>query len=86
MRRVLFENEAFEEFTAWASESTKTFERLARLIEEAARRTPFVGTGKPEPLKHQFKGCWSRRIDGEHRLVYTVSDEFITIIACREHY
>ena len=85
MRRVLFENEAFAEFTAWSSEIPKIFARLTRLIEEV-RRTPFVGMGKPEPLKHQFKGCWSRRIDGEHRLVYRVSDEFITIIACREHY
>jgi len=85
MRRVLFENEAFAESTAWASENPKIFERLTRLIEEV-RRTPFVGMGKPEPLKHQFKGCWSRRVDGEHRLVYRASDEFITIIACREHY
>jgi toxin YoeB len=42
--------------------------------------------GKPEPLRHQFKGCWSRRIDQEHRLVYRVTDEAITILSCRDHY
>lgn len=50
------------------------------------RREPFVGIGKPEPLKNQLKGFWSRRIDEEHRLVYSVSDTTILIVSCRDHY
>ncbi|MFZ0749897.1 MAG: Txe/YoeB family addiction module toxin, partial [Pyrinomonadaceae bacterium] len=50
------------------------------------QRDPFRGIGKPEPLKHELKGCWSRRIDQEHRLVYQVKDEKIRIVACRYHY
>jgi toxin YoeB len=56
-----------------------------RLNTESAR-SPFTGTGKPEALKHELKGCWSRRIDHEHRLVYKVTDEQIVILACRYHY
>jgi toxin YoeB len=55
------------------------------LIQEAARE-PFRGTGKPEPLRHQLKGYWSRRITEEHRLVYRVTDEEIFIASCRDHY
>jgi len=49
-------------------------------------RTPFSGTGKPEPLKYEMSGYWSRRIDSEHRLVYKVTDDAIIIIACKNHY
>jgi toxin YoeB len=56
-----------------------------QLIKEV-QRTPFEGTGKPEPLKHELKGCWSRRITQEHRLVYEVKGETIRILACRFHY
>jgi len=55
------------------------------LIKEV-QRTPFAGTGKPEALKHEFAGCWSRRIDDEHRLVYEVKGDKIRILACRYHY
>ncbi len=48
--------------------------------------TPYQGIGKPEPLKHEYAGCWSRRIDGEHRLVYRVEDDLIIIVQCRFHY
>ncbi|HEV7404676.1 MAG TPA: Txe/YoeB family addiction module toxin [Chthoniobacteraceae bacterium] len=58
---------------------------MAKLIQEAARE-PFRGTGKPEPLRHQLKGYWSRRITEEHRLVYRVTDEEIFIASCRDHY
>jgi toxin YoeB len=65
-------------------------ERINRLIEEA-RRTPFTGLGKPEPLKGEFAGFWSRRINGEHRLIYRVAghagaDQRIEIASCRYHY
>lgn len=85
MRQVAFHAQAFDQFTNWASQDRKTFERIVRLITESAR-TPFTGTGKPEALKHQLKGCWSRRIDHEHRLVYKVTDEQVVILACRYHY
>jgi toxin YoeB len=55
------------------------------LIKEI-QRTPFAGTGKPEPLKHDLQGCWSRRISQEHRLVYEVKEDKIRILACRYHY
>lgn len=59
--------------------------RIIRLIREV-QRDPFVGVGKPEPLKNELSGCWSRRIDQEHRLVYEVLDAKIRILACRYHY
>ncbi len=57
-----------------------------KLAYQDIQRTPFSGIGKPEPLKHSLQGCWSRRIDSEHRLVYEVSDNMIKIIGCRFHY
>lgn len=56
-----------------------------RLIQET-QADPFGGIGKPEPLKHELAGCWSKRIDDEHRLVYQVTDEKIRVLACRYHY
>jgi len=85
VRNVAFHGDAFAQFTAWASDDRKLFERLVRLIGEAARE-PFTGTGKPEPLRHQLKGHWSRRINEKHRLVYLVSQDSITVISCRDHY
>jgi toxin YoeB len=59
--------------------------RLIRLIEECLR-SPFSGSGKPEPLRHALAGCWSRRIDREHRLVYKVEGDSLVVLACRFHY
>ena len=59
--------------------------RIIRLIQET-QRDPFGGIGKPEPLKHELAGCWSKRIDEEHRLVYQVLNEKIRLLACRYHY
>ena len=85
MRTVAFHGEAFTQFTGWASEDRKLFDRLVRLVSETARE-PFGGIGKPEPLRHQLKGYWSRRINEEHRLVYAVTNESIIVISCRDHY
>ena len=85
MRTVAFHGDAFAQFAPWATADPKLYERLVRLITETARE-PFTGIGKPEPLRHQLKGHWSRRIDGEHRLVYRVSEDAITVISCRDHY
>jgi toxin YoeB len=85
MRETTFHQKAWEDFVEWAKQDIKTFLRLAALIDEV-KRTPFVGKGKPEPLKGDFKGCWSRRITEEHRLIYKVDDHRIVIVACKGHY
>jgi toxin YoeB len=85
LRNIQFEPESFDEFIGWASENKKIFFKIANLIEEI-RRTPFIGTGKPEALKHDYKGCWSRRITHEHRLIYEVFDSYILFISFRDHY
>ena len=69
MRQVVFEQSAFMEFTEWASLDKKLYKRIVDLITDALRQ-PFSGLGKPEPLKHELKGYWSRRINNEHRLIY----------------
>jgi toxin YoeB len=85
MKSIEFDPDAFEDLAWWIERDRKTALRVVRLIREA-QRTPFEGTGKPEPLRHELRGAWSRRIDGEHRLVYVVSEAVIRIIACRYHY
>ncbi len=85
LRNIQFEPDAFNEFIGWASENKSVFFKIADLIEEV-RRNPFVGKGKPEPLKHQLKGYWSRRITDEHRMVYKVLDTHILFIGFRGHY
>jgi len=82
---VSFTPSAFDDLRYWIRHDRKMAERILSLLEEV-KRTPFTGTGKPEPLKFQLAGCWSRRISLEHRLVYLVKDEEITVIACRYHY
>lgn len=84
-RRVVFEASAFEDFSQWASQNRKLYRKITSLIKEI-NRTPFTGTGKPEPLKYELKGYWSRRINDEHRLVYKVTDNEISIISCKYHY
>jgi toxin YoeB len=85
MRDIQFTPQAFEQYNAWIVENKALFQKLNKLIIETAR-TPFEGTGKPEALKHDFKGYWSRRFDHEHRLVYRVADDYIKIISCKYHY
>lgn len=80
---------AWKEYEYWQGTDKKAVRRINKLIQEAMR-TPFDGSGKPEPLKHGLKGYWSRRIDREHRLVYKLKGEGIDatllIIQCRFHY
>jgi toxin YoeB len=85
MRKILFDSVCFEDFTEWSQKDNQTFKKICRLIKEIVR-DPFSGTGKPEPLKHQLQGYWSRRIDDEHRLVYKVTEDEIIIISCKNHY
>lgn len=82
---VTFTPTALDDLRYWLKTDKRQAERLLTLLEEI-RRTPFEGTGKPEPLRFQLAGCWSRRIDREHRLVYQVEEVEIVVIACRYHY
>lgn len=80
-----FDDNGLEDLRYWVENDRKKALKILHLIEEI-KKTPFTGTGKPEPLKHRLAKCWSRRIDHEHRLVYTVEDKKIRILACRYHY
>lgn len=85
MRSVKFKGGSFEEFNDWLSRDKKTYQRIVRLIQEC-RRTPFEGLGKPEPLKGNLTGFWSRRIDDANRLVYQITDESVVIVSLFGHY
>ena len=85
MKNLEFDPHAFEDLAWWVDKDRKKTRKIIKLIQEI-QRNPFTGTGKPEPLKHELAGCWSRRIDQEHRLVYEVFDDKIRILACRFHY
>ena len=85
MRQVVIHNQAFADMHTWSRDDRKILAKIIELI-EATRKEPFAGIGKPEPLKYEFRNCWSRRITQEHRLVYQVTDEEIIIISCKEHY
>ena len=85
MKEVEFEDIALEQFYDLEKNNKKVFTKIVKLIDEC-RNTPFEGTGKPEALKHNLKGCWSRRITKEHRLVYQVTKDKIIIISCKFHY
>jgi toxin YoeB len=80
-----FDPAGFEDLAWWVRHDRKRAQRLIRLIQET-QADPFGGIGKPELLKHELAGCWSKRIDEEHRLVYQVTDEKIRVLACRYHY
>ena len=85
MLDIRFSPSAFEQYNEWLISDKAIYKRLQKLIVEIARN-PFEGTAKPEPLKHDLKGYWSRRINDEHRLVYTITSDSIIIISCRSHY
>ena len=85
MRKVQFTTKAFEEYNEWFEEDVKIIERIKTLIKDI-ERDPFKGLGKPEPLKENWNGYWSRRITQEHRLVYKITNEQIIIVKCKGHY
>ncbi|AFY96724.1 Txe/YoeB family addiction module toxin [Chamaesiphon minutus] len=84
-RRLAWTDEAWDSYLYWQSQDKKTLKRITKLI-EATMRKPFEGIGKPEPLRENLAGFWSRRIDDTNRLIYAVEDEYITVISCRYHY
>ena len=84
-RILAWTNEAWDSYVYWQTQDKKTLKRINKLI-KAAKNTPFTEIGKPEPLRENLSGLWSRRIDDTNRLVYGVSDRYLTIISCRFHY
>jgi len=84
--KVAFTKEALKQYDSWISDGNeKVLERIDRLLENIAQ-TPFTGSGKPEPLKYEFAGTWSRRINKKDRLRYRVTDDRIIVLSCRDHY
>ncbi len=82
---ISFVEKSWNDYNQWLNEDKKIFNKIQRLIKESMRN-PFGGIGKPEPLKHNFKGYWSKRINDEHRLVYRIENNQIIIISCKFHY
>lgn len=82
---ILFTDESWKDYLYWQQTDKKILHKINKLIHEI-KRTPFEGFGKPEPLRYQLQGCWSRRINGEHRIIYEVIEDTVRIIACRYHY
>jgi toxin YoeB len=83
--RIVFMSDAWEDYVYWQQHDRSILKKINGLIKESMR-TPFEGTGKPEALKENLKGFWSRRINLEHRLVYKVENDTIFILQCRYHY
>ena len=80
-----FDDSAWEQYLYWQDNDKKMLKRINSLIKDI-KRNPIDGIGNPEPLKHNWSGFWSRRIDHEHRLVYQVNEDAIIIVQCRYHY
>lgn len=85
VKSLEFDASAFEDLAWWIEQDRDKALKIIKLIKDV-QRDPFRGIGKPEPLRHELAGCWSRRIDQEHRLIYQVTSEKIRILACRYHY
>ena len=85
LKMIQWDFEAWEEYLYWQMQDKKMLKRINQLIKDI-QRNPFEGIGKPEPLKGNLSGFWSRRIDEEHRIVYAVEKEMVIIISCKGHY
>lgn len=85
VRNLEFDLNAIEDLSYWVKEDRQKAKKILDLVQEIVA-DPFHGIGKPEPLKYSLRGCWSRRIDQEHRIVYSVDDKKIRILSCRLHY
>ena len=84
-RKLVFSDEAWEDYVQWQETDRSMIRRINQLIKDV-RRSPYEGIGKPEPLKHQLAGWWSRRIDAEHRFVYRVTENAVEIATLRHQY
>ena len=85
MSPILFTPTCWDDYHYWQNQDKKTLRRINTLI-QSIMRTPFDGEGKPEPLRGDLSGKWSRRIDGQNRIVYEVNKDGIVILQCRTHY
>lgn len=83
--KIVFAEEAWEDYLYWQESDKKILKRINELI-KAISRDPFKGIGEPEPLRHNWSGFWSRRINREHRLVYSIENGALLIAQCRYHY
>jgi len=84
-RLLVFTPEAWKEYTFWQEQDKKTLRKINLLLKDCMR-DPFEGIGKPEALRHELSGAWSRRIDESNRLVYEANDTEVMVISCRYHY
>ena len=84
MKKIWFD-QAWNDYLYWQTQDKKTLKRINQLIRDT-ERDPFHGIGKPEPLKGELSGFWSRRIDEQNRLVYRINDDILEILSCKEHY
>ena len=84
-RLLSWTDDAWSDYLYWQTQDKKTLRRINKLIRDT-KRSPFEGIGKPEPLKENLTGFWSRRVDDTNRLVYAVEESAIVIISCRYHY
>lgn len=82
---LTWSDSSWDDYLYWNQTDKQLFKKINTLIKEI-KRTPFEGTGKPEPLKYELAGCWSRRLNHEHRLVYEVTEQGLFIVSCKYHY
>ena len=85
MNNIMFSDKAWEEYCYWQTQDKKTLKRINQLLLDI-KRNGFTGIGKPEPLKDNLSGFWSRRIDDTNRLVYKITNDYIEIVQCKGHY
>ena len=83
--KLIFGEQSWSDYLYWQSADKRTLKKINALLQDI-KRNPFDGIGKPEPLKHEMAGTWSRRITQEHRLVYEIFEESILVVSCRYHY
>jgi len=83
--KLIWSDKSWEEYLSWQLTDKKVLKKINSLIKDI-KREPFEGIGKPEPLKYELQGCWSRRVTDEHRLVYEVEDDALYIVSCKYHY
>ena len=85
MGKIIFTEQAWDDYLYWQSQDKKTLRRINQLLQDISRNG-YAGIGKPEPLKNDLSGYWSRRIDEVNRLVYRISGDTIEVLQCRGHY
>ena len=83
--RIIFQKLAWEDYLYWQNTDKSMLKKINTLMKDI-QRTPFEGGGNPEPLKYHYSGCWSRRINLEHRLVYKIDNDELVVLQCRYHY